>query len=99
MRQEAGRNCDDIEFSIHTTLALERRNEDAEDYAGRIAAGHGVALAELRDTWLIGGPAAVTARLRRYLDVGISHFIFALGHPFDLGPLRMFQEEVLPSLS
>ena len=49
-----------------------------------VAASHGVELAELRDTWLIGDPAAVTARLRQYLDVGISHFIFALGYPFDL---------------
>jgi alkanesulfonate monooxygenase SsuD/methylene tetrahydromethanopterin reductase-like flavin-dependent oxidoreductase (luciferase family) len=58
-----------------------------------------VGLAELRDTWLIGGPPAVTAQLQRYLDVGISHFIFALGYPFDLTPLRLFQEKVLPSLS
>ncbi len=99
MRRQVGLDCADIEFSIHTTLALTKRNEDAEDYASRVAAGHGVELAELRDTWLIGGPAAVTARLRRYLDVGISHFIFALGYPFDLTPLRLFQEEVLPSLS
>jgi alkanesulfonate monooxygenase SsuD/methylene tetrahydromethanopterin reductase-like flavin-dependent oxidoreductase (luciferase family) len=56
-------------------------------------------LAELRDTWLIGDPPAVTARLQRYLDVGVSHFIFALGYPFDLTPLRLFQEKVLPSLS
>jgi hypothetical protein len=41
----------------------------------------------------------VTARLRQYLDVGISHFIFALGYPFDLTPLRLFQEEVLPALA
>ena len=92
-------NCDDIEFSVHTTLALARHSKDAEDYAGRVAASHGVGLADLRDTWLIGDPVAVTERLRRYLDVGISHFIFALGHPFDLTPLRLFQERVLPSLS
>jgi alkanesulfonate monooxygenase SsuD/methylene tetrahydromethanopterin reductase-like flavin-dependent oxidoreductase (luciferase family) len=99
MRQQAGLNCDDIEFSIHTTLALAKRDEDAEAYARRVAASHGVELAELRDTWLIGDPEVVTARLRRYLDVGISHFIFALGYPFDLTPLRLFQEKVLPSLS
>ncbi|HTW10552.1 MAG TPA: LLM class flavin-dependent oxidoreductase [Acidimicrobiales bacterium] len=98
MRQQAGLDCDDIEFSVHTTLALTARSEDAEGYANRVAASHGVELAELRDTWLIGGPAAVTAQLRRYLAVGISHFIFAVGYPFDLAPLRLFQEEVLPSL-
>ena len=99
MRQQAGLNCDDIEFSIHTTLALTTQKEDAEGYASRVAASHGVELAELRDTWLIGDPAAVTARIRRYMNVGISHFIFALGYPFELAPLRLFQEEVLPSLS
>ncbi len=98
-RQEMELNCDDIEFSIHTTLALATTKEAAESYASRVAASHGVELATLRDTWLIGDPAAVTTRLRRYLDVGISHFIFALGYPFDLTPLRRFQETVLPALA
>jgi alkanesulfonate monooxygenase SsuD/methylene tetrahydromethanopterin reductase-like flavin-dependent oxidoreductase (luciferase family) len=99
MRQQAGLDRDGIEFSIHTTLALAKRKEEAEIYASRTAASHGVELAELRDTWLIGDPAAVTARVRRYMNVGISHFVFALGHPFDLAPLRLFQDEVLPSLA
>jgi alkanesulfonate monooxygenase SsuD/methylene tetrahydromethanopterin reductase-like flavin-dependent oxidoreductase (luciferase family) len=99
MRCAAGLTCDDIEFSVHTTLALAEHHEDAESYASQVAASHGVELPELRDTWLIGGPAAVTARLQRYLDVGVSHFIFALGYPFDLAPLQLFQQQVLPSLS
>jgi alkanesulfonate monooxygenase SsuD/methylene tetrahydromethanopterin reductase-like flavin-dependent oxidoreductase (luciferase family) len=99
MRQEMALTCDDIEFSIHTTLGLAMTREAGESYANRVAASHGVELATLRDTWLIGDPAAVTARLRQYLDVGISHFIFALGYPFDLTPLRLFQEEVLPALA
>lgn len=99
MRREIGLNCDDIEFSIHTTLALATTIDAAENYARRIAASHAVELAALRDTWVIGDPAAVTTRLRQYLDVGISHFIFALGYPFDLTPLRLFQEKVLPALA
>jgi alkanesulfonate monooxygenase SsuD/methylene tetrahydromethanopterin reductase-like flavin-dependent oxidoreductase (luciferase family) len=99
MRQEMGLNCDDIEFSIHTSLAVATTKEAAESSASRVAAGHGVELATLRDTWLIGDPAAVTAQLRRYLDIGVSHFIFALGYPFDLAPLRLFQETVLPALA
>jgi alkanesulfonate monooxygenase SsuD/methylene tetrahydromethanopterin reductase-like flavin-dependent oxidoreductase (luciferase family) len=99
MRQEMELNCDDIEYSIHTTLALASTREAAESYASRVAASHAVELATLRDTWLIGDPAAVTDRLRKYLDVGISHFIFAVGHPFDLTPLRLFQEMVVPALA
>ena len=45
MRQGAGLNCDGIEFSVHTTLALTGRKEDAEAYASRVAASHGVPLA------------------------------------------------------
>ncbi len=99
MRQEVGRAPDDIELSIHTTLALASTRQAAESYANVIAASHAVELSTLRDTWLIGDPAEVTTRLRQYLDVGISHFIFALGYPFDLTPLRLFQEKVLPALA
>jgi alkanesulfonate monooxygenase SsuD/methylene tetrahydromethanopterin reductase-like flavin-dependent oxidoreductase (luciferase family) len=98
MRQEMGLNCDDIEYSVHTTLALAPTRDAAESYANSVAASHGVELATLRDTWLIGDPAAVRDRLRKYLDMGISHFIFAVGHPFDLTPLRLFQEMVVPAL-
>jgi len=99
MRREIALTCDDIEFSLHTTLALATTREAADSCASRIAASHGVELATLRDTWLIGDPAAVMARLRQYMDVGVSHFIFAVGHPFDLTPLRLFQEKVLPTLA
>jgi alkanesulfonate monooxygenase SsuD/methylene tetrahydromethanopterin reductase-like flavin-dependent oxidoreductase (luciferase family) len=99
MRQEMERNCDDIEYSVHTTLALASTREAAESYASRVAASHAVELATLRETWLIGDPAEVTAQLRKYLDVGISHFIFAVGHPFDLTPLRLFREMVVPALA
>jgi len=99
MRQEVGRASDDIELSIHTTLALATTRQAAESYANMIAASHAVALATLRDTWIIGDPAAVTARLRKYLEVGINHFIFAVGHTFDLTPLQLFQERVLPALA
>jgi F420-dependent oxidoreductase-like protein len=93
-----GRDCDEIELSVHTTLALAPHRTAAEEMAARIAGNHQVDGASLYDTWVIGDPAAVKARLQRYADAGISHFVFALGDPFDLAPLRLFQEEVLPSL-
>jgi F420-dependent oxidoreductase-like protein len=94
-----GRDCNEIELSVHTTLALASRQGAAEDMAARIAASHEVDLATLSDTWVIGDPPAVTERLQRYAEVGISHFVFAVGHPFDLRPLRLFQEGVLASLT
>ena len=52
----------------------------------------------VRRNWLIGDPGEVATGLRGYLDVGISHFVFAAGHPFNLAPLRLLQEEVYPAL-
>ena len=95
----AGRECDEIEFSLHTTLALSERPEGAEAYAVDVAASHGVELEALRDTWIIGDVDGAIRCLQRYLDAGISHFVFAVGQPFDLGPLQLFRERVLPSLS
>ncbi len=96
--EDVGRNIDDIELSIHTTLALAPSEDGAEQLAERIAESHQVDLSALRATWLIGTPSAVAAQLRRYADVGISHFVFALGHPFDMEPLQLFRDEVHPSL-
>jgi alkanesulfonate monooxygenase SsuD/methylene tetrahydromethanopterin reductase-like flavin-dependent oxidoreductase (luciferase family) len=97
--EDVGRDINDIELSIHTTLALALSHEGAEQLAERIAASHQVDLSALRATWLIGTPSAVTAQLRRYTDVGISHFVFALGYPFEMEPLRLFWDEVFPSLA
>jgi F420-dependent oxidoreductase-like protein len=93
-----GRSFDDIELSVHTTLALASSSSSAEQLAESIAASHRADIAALAPTWLIGEPSAVIAQLRRYTDVGISHFVFALGHPFDMEPLRLFRETVLTSL-
>lgn len=95
---EAGRDEAEIELSVHPTLALGASAEEGEALAQRIAASHQIAVPDERGAWLIGGPAEVIDQCRRFIDVGISHFIMAVGHPFDLDPLRRFQEEVLPAL-
>lgn len=113
---ERGRDPNEIELSVHPTLALARTAEEAEALAERIEAGlNGTAVPSSvstapavttprprsvqRANWLVGTPAEVTEGIKRYLDAGVSHFVFGFGHPFDLAPLRLFQEEVVPALS
>lgn len=96
--EDAGRDFSDIELSVHPTLALAPTKDEAEIFAGRMAAGNSTDLGAVRDGWLIGGPAEVLEGLRGYLDVGINHFVFAVGPPFDLAPLRLLKEEVLSAL-
>jgi alkanesulfonate monooxygenase SsuD/methylene tetrahydromethanopterin reductase-like flavin-dependent oxidoreductase (luciferase family) len=95
--EESGRDMDEIELSMHPTLAIGRDRQEAEAMAKRIALSNG-AVEPNPASFLIGDPSEVTERLRRYLDVGISHFVFAVGSPFDMAPLRLMQEEVLPGL-
>ncbi len=40
----------------------------------------------------------MTATLRQYIDLGINHFVFAVGYPFDTEYLRFLREEVLLGL-
>jgi alkanesulfonate monooxygenase SsuD/methylene tetrahydromethanopterin reductase-like flavin-dependent oxidoreductase (luciferase family) len=95
---ETGRDPAEIEFSVHPTVAVARSRDEAEALAARIAALAAIDLEANRANWVIGDPAGVAAGLRRYIDVGINHFVFAVGYPFDLAALRLLREEVLLGL-
>lgn len=95
---EKGRQFDEIELSVHPCLALARTAEEAEALALRTAASHGQDLEAQRGNWLVGTSAQVADQLRRYAEVGISHFVIGIGHPFDMTQLRLLREEVLPAL-
>ncbi|HMK97462.1 MAG TPA: LLM class flavin-dependent oxidoreductase [Acidimicrobiales bacterium] len=96
--EEAGRDVDEIEFSLHPSFSVGATREKAEAIAAATAERLGIDLLAQEGRWLIGTPAEVTRALRPYLEVGISHFVFASGFPFDPEPLRLLREEVLPAL-
>jgi F420-dependent oxidoreductase-like protein len=96
--REVGRDPAEIELSVHPSLSVAATTEEAEATAARIAAGHGGDLAQQRDRWLIGTPDEVAEQVRAFTDRGFSHFVVGVGHPFDLEPLRLLREEVLPAL-
>jgi alkanesulfonate monooxygenase SsuD/methylene tetrahydromethanopterin reductase-like flavin-dependent oxidoreductase (luciferase family) len=55
-------------------------------------------LSALVPSWLAGTPAAVTAQMEAYLDLGVSHFmLWFLDFP-SLDGMRLFAEEVAPRL-
>jgi alkanesulfonate monooxygenase SsuD/methylene tetrahydromethanopterin reductase-like flavin-dependent oxidoreductase (luciferase family) len=95
---EIGRDFGDVELSAHPSLAVGRTHEEAEAVARRMTSVEGIDLEDERPRWVMGDPKEVTEQLRRYLDVGVSHFVFGVGYPFDLGPLQLMQEEVFPAL-
>ncbi len=96
---ETGRNFDDIELSAHPNIAVAPTADQAETLARRAAATNSQDLDTQRGNWLIGTPVDVVEGLRGYIAVGVNHFIVAAGHPFDLAPLRLLQQEVFPALT
>jgi len=93
---ESSRRFEDIELSTHPTFAIARTHEAAEAIARRMAADLERNLDDERDHWLIGTPDEITEGLQRYVDVGISYWILAIGAPFDLDGLQLFASEVIP---
>jgi F420-dependent oxidoreductase-like protein len=96
--EEIGRDVEEIELSVHPSIAVAPTTDQAEALAQRIAAAQGQTLGPDRAGWIFGSPPEAIAKLRRYLDCGVSHFVLACSNPLDPAPLRLLQEEVLPAL-
>lgn len=95
---QAGRDFDQIELSLHPPVAVAPTYAEAEAMARRAVAANLGDFEAVRANWLIGEPGDVAARLHAYMDLGVSHFVFALGHPFDPAPMSLLQEKVFPAL-
>ncbi|MGA2529028.1 MAG: TIGR03560 family F420-dependent LLM class oxidoreductase [Acidimicrobiales bacterium] len=96
--EKVGRDFGEIELSVHPPLALARTHEEAEALAMQSAARYGQDLEAERGSWLVGTPVEVADQIRRYTEVGVSHWVIALAQPFDIVQLKMLREEVLPLL-
>jgi alkanesulfonate monooxygenase SsuD/methylene tetrahydromethanopterin reductase-like flavin-dependent oxidoreductase (luciferase family) len=95
---QIGRDFNQIELSHHPSIAVAPTHAEAETLARAVAAGNATDLETVRANWLIGEPGKVADGLRAYLDLGISHFVIGTGPPFNLSPLRLLYEEVIPTL-
>lgn len=94
---EIGRDPLQIEYSAHPELAIAPTREEAERIATRVAAGHGRQLDNERGLWVLGTPEEVRQQVSAYVEVGVTHLIFALPHPFERSGLELFASEVAPA--
>ena len=94
----AGRDFKEIELSLHPSVVVGATHSAAENAAASMLAAEGRALDVESGRWLVGTPDEVREQLLRYVDVGVSHFVFGIRDPFDLEPLRLLKEEVLADL-
>lgn len=94
--KEVGRDFDEIEISVHPTLVVADAPQEARAKARAMAPSDPAEAEQVMSRWLIGDAQEVAGQIRAYLDLGVSHFVFALGQPFDLEPFRLFQQQVVP---
>ena len=92
-----GRDFHEIELSVHPTLAVARTHEQAEAFARAFCAKLGVDLESNRSSWLLGTPDEVRSQIQAYFDVGVTHWLMAVGAPFSFDMLELFAQEVLPA--
>jgi F420-dependent oxidoreductase-like protein len=97
--QAIGRDFNEITLSVHPQLFIDRDHDRAEAKGKALADGQGRQVEIERGKWLIGTPTEVRTQIGRYTELGISHFIMAIGAPFDLDSLRLFADEVMAPLS
>lgn len=96
---EIGRDVGEVELSAHPNLAIAPTRAAAEERARQSAAALGRELGSDTSGWLLGTPDEIVEQFRRYLEAGVSHFVLAVGHPFDPAHLRLLCEEVLPAFA
>jgi alkanesulfonate monooxygenase SsuD/methylene tetrahydromethanopterin reductase-like flavin-dependent oxidoreductase (luciferase family) len=68
----------------------------APDLAAYLGGATDALPASLADTWLIGTPDEVAAQIRRYLDLGLTHFLLWFVDAPDHAGLELFAQEVAP---
>lgn len=82
---------------MHGELALASTRADAEAMAARAASAQGLDLESQRESWVIGTPDEAADQVRRYIDVGVSHWIVHLNAPFDLTMLELLRVALVPA--
>lgn len=97
--EEVGRDVEEVEWSAHPRVAVAASEARAEALARRQAEALGEVLPEDRSGWIVGTPPQAIRQLKRYAEVGVSHVVLGLGHPFDAELLHLLATEVLPGLS
>jgi F420-dependent oxidoreductase-like protein len=94
----AGRDPGAIEKTVMLPLCY-RATPDREAFMCRLMAGmRQTTPDEARAQIMIGNKAECLATIERYLEAGVTHFIFMTFTPYFLDEIQAFAEEVIPAV-
>jgi alkanesulfonate monooxygenase SsuD/methylene tetrahydromethanopterin reductase-like flavin-dependent oxidoreductase (luciferase family) len=93
-----GRDTDQIEKTIMMALCYRAPAERERGSIDRVSAITGASPEQARRQMMIGLREECLATIDRYLEVGVTHFIFTLPRPFSPDEVQRFAEEVIPAM-
>jgi alkanesulfonate monooxygenase SsuD/methylene tetrahydromethanopterin reductase-like flavin-dependent oxidoreductase (luciferase family) len=93
-----GRDTDQIEKTIMMALCYRAPAERERGSIDRVSAITGASPEQARRQMMIGSREECLATIDRYLEVGVTHFIFTLPRPFSPDEVQRFVEEVIPAM-
>ena len=91
-----GRNIDDIEVSWAGMGIVTDSKEVKEQMVRGMAEAFGRPVEEVEPGLLVGEAELVRDRIRKLIEVGVTHFILIANSPYNLDSIRRFAEEVMP---
>jgi F420-dependent oxidoreductase-like protein len=91
-----GRDCDEIEKTVITSLCYRAGAEREAAAMARAAAMSRGTPQEARKNIFIGGADECLETVERYRRVGVTHFIFSMTPPYHEDEVQAFAEEVIP---
>jgi alkanesulfonate monooxygenase SsuD/methylene tetrahydromethanopterin reductase-like flavin-dependent oxidoreductase (luciferase family) len=90
---------DTLRAKLHAMVALAPAPEPLDPELVAYLEGTRDALpSKIAETWLIGTPGEVVAQVRRYLNLGITHFLLWFVDAPDAAGLELFANEVAPQI-
>lgn len=101
--KDAGRDPASLRRSVLLGAIVGTDDADVERRFATAVASLGIAdgdawRAQNAESWTVGTPDVLTARLRRYADVGVEHVMLMLAPAEDLDMISLVASEVMPAL-
>ena len=91
--EDAGTDVDAIRKSIYFVLGVHEDGSRAREIAHETLGRFGV---RVEKSLIAGTPGECVEQIRRFVDMGVSHFIVELQPPYDHPGLELLAEKVMP---
>ena len=98
--KEIGRQFDQMEISVHRDVIVdrERGNVDRMLKERHRTLYSWLAYQSFLDRHLRGTPSECIEQMRKFVDVGVSHFVMFVPNSLEIAPLELIAEEVVPGV-